>query len=632
MRISIILTTYNNQEEVGECLESLLDQTIAPFEIIVVDDGSNDDTISVASQYPVRIIKANHLGRSYARNLGWKKAKGEVICFAEADSVYNRKWLENIRLAFFQGADAVIPELRCYYIETYLQKCLNADYRIRFFKYTPFSAWAYKKEVLAETGGYNEFLEQAEERDLGNRLIENGYKIKVAKGAIQYHKGEPKNYKDLAKRSFNSERKRTRGYLMINPHEKDWKKLFILLFFFLLIPTIILFPFLWPVLPGLLLLYYLLILLKVGFKQRGFWIVKMRYGFGIAFYRLTRSFLLAAGFMLGELDKIFAPQKIYTNISSLNIASSEFMDKQDMRVSVVIPTLNEEKNIEACLRSLKKQTYSPLEIIMVDDSSTDKTIEIGLKYGIKILKTKRIGKNACRNVGWKYANGNIIVFATAKSVYAYDWLENYIEPLQYFDAALDRREVFSPKTFYAKCQQVNLMADYSHIKPKSAWAYRRSILEETKGFDEALDVAAEKDLGSRILRNNHTIGFAPEAIQYYKGLPYSLGQSFSMGMQNSRNRINYAAKNPKDFAYVRIMFVVFLAGIIFTQLFFYQEYLSAFLTFFISISVLYILIFIQQAIIKNGWKTTNKKRYLFGLSAIRLVENFAFISGSVSGK
>ena len=88
-----------------------------------------------------------------------------------------------------------------------------------------------------------------------------------------------------------------------------------------------------------------------------------------------------------------------------------------MKVTVIIPTYNEEKVIEACLESLSKQTLKDAEIIVVDDGSTDETINILQKVrksrGVKIFKQKHKGPGAARNLGVRRAKGEVLVFVDA---------------------------------------------------------------------------------------------------------------------------------------------------------------------------------------------------------------------------
>ena len=92
-------------------------------------------------------------------------------------------------------------------------------------------------------------------------------------------------------------------------------------------------------------------------------------------------------------------------------------------ISIIIPVYNTEKYIERCLRSILAQTYQQFEIIIVDDGSTDGSIEICKKYAlktskIKIVQIKNSGQSVARNVGIKNASGDYICFVDSD-----DWID-----------------------------------------------------------------------------------------------------------------------------------------------------------------------------------------------------------------
>jgi len=95
-----------------------------------------------------------------------------------------------------------------------------------------------------------------------------------------------------------------------------------------------------------------------------------------------------------------------------------------MEISVIVPTLNEEKNIERCLKSISKQTLprSKYEIVISDTYSTDKTIKIAKKYADKIVMTRKRGLWYGRNFGARYAKGKYFVFIDADTSIDRDYL------------------------------------------------------------------------------------------------------------------------------------------------------------------------------------------------------------------
>ena len=87
MNISVVIPTYNRIELLKRSIDSVINQTIKPSEIIIVDDGSNDGTEAmVKKKYDsLKVIKQKNKGASAARNSGIKASSGELICFLDSD-------------------------------------------------------------------------------------------------------------------------------------------------------------------------------------------------------------------------------------------------------------------------------------------------------------------------------------------------------------------------------------------------------------------------------------------------------------------------------------------------------------------------------------------------------------------
>jgi glycosyltransferase involved in cell wall biosynthesis len=103
MRVSVVIPTYNCAPLVREAIASALAQTVPPFEVLVIDDGSTDDTRAVISQFgsPVRYVWKPNGGVSSARNRGLAEVQGDLIAFLDADDVWHpnklRRQIEILR-------------------------------------------------------------------------------------------------------------------------------------------------------------------------------------------------------------------------------------------------------------------------------------------------------------------------------------------------------------------------------------------------------------------------------------------------------------------------------------------------------------------------------------------------------
>ena len=102
-------------------------------------------------------------------------------------------------------------------------------------------------------------------------------------------------------------------------------------------------------------------------------------------------------------------------------------------VTVIIPVYNEERSIEYCISSLRKQSI-PLEIIVVDDGSKDNSVKICEDLGIKVLKQKHQGPGAARNLGARSATGKILILVDADMEFETYFVAKLIAPIVAGDA------------------------------------------------------------------------------------------------------------------------------------------------------------------------------------------------------
>jgi glycosyltransferase involved in cell wall biosynthesis len=96
MLITVVVCAKNEEKYIEKCLKCLKRQTLKP-EIVVVDGHSSDRTVKIAEKYADKIVKEKKArGISYARNLGWKNAKGDIVAYCDADCLPPEDWVEKI--------------------------------------------------------------------------------------------------------------------------------------------------------------------------------------------------------------------------------------------------------------------------------------------------------------------------------------------------------------------------------------------------------------------------------------------------------------------------------------------------------------------------------------------------------
>lgn len=97
--LSVILPTYNRSKVIGRMIDSILSQSFKDFELLIIDDGSQDDTLEMLKQYQdsrIRVFTQNNSGVSSARNVGIKNARGEYLVFVDSDDFLLEGFFEEI--------------------------------------------------------------------------------------------------------------------------------------------------------------------------------------------------------------------------------------------------------------------------------------------------------------------------------------------------------------------------------------------------------------------------------------------------------------------------------------------------------------------------------------------------------
>ncbi len=99
--ISIVIPTYNSDKLIANLLDSVFKSNVKNFEVIIVDDCSTDDTVEIVKNYPLKLVELReNSGPAKARNIGVKKARGDIIFFLDSDIVLQKGTIEEVEEYF----------------------------------------------------------------------------------------------------------------------------------------------------------------------------------------------------------------------------------------------------------------------------------------------------------------------------------------------------------------------------------------------------------------------------------------------------------------------------------------------------------------------------------------------------
>ncbi len=207
-RVSIILPARNEEEHIGNCLNSLIDQDYKNYEIVVIDDSSEDNTEKIISEYVKKDSHIIHvsakpkpdgwMGKNWACMEGYKKATGELLLFTDADTKHSKNVISlsvSHLLSFNLDALSVIPKMLSFdfwtritlpMISTFLHtrfSALKVNDPTKKTGYFFGSFFIIKKKAYQEVGMHEGVKQEIiEDGALGKKVKEMGYKMKMVRG------------------------------------------------------------------------------------------------------------------------------------------------------------------------------------------------------------------------------------------------------------------------------------------------------------------------------------------------------------------------------------------------------------------------------------------------------------------
>lgn len=194
-RVSIIIPAFNAEKTLAQCLEACRRQTYSDVQIIVVDDGSTDNTCSIAQRFGIHCLSQENQGPAAARNRGASEACGDILAFTDADCVPAADWIERLLEGFGEGIVAVGGTYGIVNSGSSLARIIHEEIQMRHEKFGEDVDFvgSFNMAVLAasfrEVGGFDACFPaaSAEDNDLSYRLLDAGGKLCFRRNAVVAH-------------------------------------------------------------------------------------------------------------------------------------------------------------------------------------------------------------------------------------------------------------------------------------------------------------------------------------------------------------------------------------------------------------------------------------------------------------
>ncbi len=204
LRVSVIIPAYNAERVLPRCLLALEHQTLPAdeYEVIVVDDGSQDQTADIARSHGAKVLRLNHSGPAAARNAGANVARADIIVFTDADCEPAPDFLERLLEPFdapvVSGARGVYRTQQ----KSLVARFVQLEYEERYQRIAHFemehggvdaldtSYAAYRRRIFLEEGGFDARYRHAagEDHELSFRLARKGHRFCFIPAAAVYHR------------------------------------------------------------------------------------------------------------------------------------------------------------------------------------------------------------------------------------------------------------------------------------------------------------------------------------------------------------------------------------------------------------------------------------------------------------
>ena len=418
-KVSVIIPVYNVEEYLRECLDSVVNQTLKEIEIICVDDGSTDNSLEILKEYAkkdnrISVLTQENLHAGVARNAGLTVAKGEYVHFLDSDDWIDKETYQEL-YNLMKEANVDFIKFKSYAYDNQEQKIISTSYTnisaiaLEYFdkKIYPYkdyrnileipdAPWSgfYALEFLNRKSIRFDSLKCVNDVTFYHRCLLNCKVMYLSSNKYVYYRmNNPKSLISIRAENFDCQLKCFNNVANLVTKNSP----------------------------------------EIGYT------IKNRLLKG-CYYRYE-----------AYISNQYLPFKIYNQINNEMMSFLEHIDEHNIdinllnyikekvqskqiniikesellftpKISVIIPVYNVEKYLSECLDSIINQTLKEIEIICVDDGSTDQSLKILEKYAqkdnrITIITQEKKFAAIARNIGLQKAKGEFVAFMDADDYY-----------------------------------------------------------------------------------------------------------------------------------------------------------------------------------------------------------------------
>jgi len=539
-RVSVIIPAYNGDRYIAQAVESVISQTYRNWEIIVVDDGSTDDTRQVLQPYfdKIRYVYQQNQGVAAARNRGIQESRCELIAFLDQDDFFLSDKLAG-QVALFDaqpslgivnsGWRMVKEQGESIFDVTPWEYLPQLDLKT-WIVYMPLlpSAMMFSRQWLERVGGFDSQYDSVDDADLIVRLSLSGCEaVWLPQVTVCYRQHGQNVSIQRALKQANLCIKLKQNFFSRADLQEDIRQLE-----------------------------------KQAFYEALTWMAWQLYysGYPAEMTEYLQKSLDYTPYSLTAtiadwVKRITKIAKTYgCNIDAISLRKlpewkqliASIITPRKVRVSVIIPAYNCDRYIVRAVESVLGQTYQDWEIIVVDDGSTDNTRQVLSPYLdlIQYIYQDNQGAAIARNRACKLAQGEFLAFLDADDFFLPEKLEKQVacfdadptlDMVQTGWVIVDKNEkgLYGVKP-WEEAPKLDLEAFvfYKSVRP-SAMMLRREWWERLGGFDPRLPPTEDLDFVLRLALKGCKSVWLKEILTCYRQHDSNLMSSGSKLMKNT---------------------------------------------------------------------------------------------------